>query len=542
MPKKASKRKRDKRKRAEVESVAKKAAQSAKNLWTAEVVAASKFNPAAAQGARAFAERSPFAPVKPPPGVVPDDAPVLAFDDSSNGNVSAAAIAWAGSVYNYAFSEGLQFLGYPYLAELAQRPEYRKMVELIATEMTRKWIKMKGTGDTDKTEKIKEIMAECDRLGVRGEFKTAAEQDGFFGRSHLYIDTGDTDNPEELKMPIGDGVNKLSRSKVGKGELEGMRCVEAVWTYPTTYNSNDPLRSDWYKPTVWYVMGKQVHVSRLITFVGREVPDLLKPAYSFGGLALTQLAKPYVDNWLRTRQSVTDIISAFSCFVLSTNLSETLQKGNSQVFARADAFNNMRSNRGMLMIDKESEDFKNISASLAGLDSLQAQSQEHLCTVAGAPKVKLLGLDPAGLNASSEMEIRVFYDWVMAYQEALFREPLTTVLGFVQLSLYGEVDDEITFDFEPLWALSEKEHAEVDKANAETHMIYVDGGVIGNDEVRKTIVNNPDSPYHGLNPDDAPDLLGEIEEGLEPLDGRPDPLAGQKGKNPKQPVKETADA
>ncbi|WP_198327721.1 hypothetical protein [Mesorhizobium sp. WSM1497] len=36
----------------------------------------------------------------------------------------------------------------------------------------------------------------------------------------------------------------------------------------------------------------------------------MKPTYSFGGLSLSQMVKPYVDNWLETRQSVNDIISA----------------------------------------------------------------------------------------------------------------------------------------------------------------------------------------------------------------------------------------
>ncbi|WP_163360700.1 anti-CBASS protein Acb1 family protein, partial [Klebsiella aerogenes] len=74
------------------------------------------------------------------------------------------------------------------------------------------------------------------------------------------------------------------------------------------YNTTNPLAADWYKPALWYVQGRPVHATRLLTFVGREVPDLLKPAYSFGGLSMSQMAKPYVDNWLRTRASVADLI------------------------------------------------------------------------------------------------------------------------------------------------------------------------------------------------------------------------------------------
>jgi hypothetical protein len=43
-------------------------------------------------------------------------------------------------------AEGLLFLGYPYLSELAQRPEYRVISETIADDATRKWIDFEVTG------------------------------------------------------------------------------------------------------------------------------------------------------------------------------------------------------------------------------------------------------------------------------------------------------------------------------------------------------------------------------------------------------------
>jgi hypothetical protein len=329
---------------------------------------------------------------------------------------------------------------------------------------------------------------------------------------------GASDDPDELKLPIGDGHSKLSKSKVSKDKpLLALRPVEAVWTYPTNYNSNDPLKGDWYNPDMWFVMGKQVHVSRLLPFIGRPVPDLLKPAYSFGGLSMTQMAKPYVDNWLQTRQSVNDIISAFTAWVLKTNMSSVLHAGGGEAeMLRATLFNNFRNNRGLMMVDKDTEDFDNISVPLSGLDALQAQSQEHMAAVCGIPLVKLLGITPAGLNSSSEGEIRVFYDTISAYQESFYRDNLNKVLGFIQLSLFGEVDDSIVFQFEPLFSLTDKELSEARKAEAETDQIYVDLGAVSPEDVRKRLASDPDSLYPHLDPDDMPDLGEEEMEGLIP--------------------------
>jgi hypothetical protein len=65
-----------------------------------------------------------------------------------------------------AFAEGLGFLGYPYLAELTQRPEYRRPAEILAKEVTRKWIRLQGAGDTDRSAKLAAIEAETDSILV----------------------------------------------------------------------------------------------------------------------------------------------------------------------------------------------------------------------------------------------------------------------------------------------------------------------------------------------------------------------------------------
>lgn len=436
---------------------------------------------------------NPFVRPEHPPSVI------QAGSQFAQDQAIEQANSWAyGNLAAGAFSEGIGFLGYAYLAELTQRPEYRRISERIATEMTRKWIKLQASGEGDKTEKIQQLEDALTRYKVRECFAEAALQDGFFGRSHLYVDTGDGDNRPEMLTPIGDGRDATSLAKIGKGKIKRFKPVEAVWCYPANYNSDDPTAPDWYKPSQWVVQGKQMHASRLLTFVGREVPDLLKPAYSFGGLSLSQMAKPYVDNWLQTRQSVSDIVSAFSVMVLKTNLAETINTSAEQIFARAELFNNLRDNRGLMMVDKNMEDFANVSAPLGTLDMLQAQSQEHMASVSGIPLVILLGITPTGLNASSEGEIRAFYDWINAYQVSFYSPNLTRVIDFIQLSEFGAVDPDITFAYEPLWSMDEKQIAETKKVEADTDAVLIESGVIQPEEARARIAKDPDMNYTSL--------------------------------------------
>lgn len=456
-----------------------------------------------------------FAPAIPPPGVLPKGKK-LAMDAFPG----ADGTGWmAGAQYNWAFVEGYTFLGYPYLAQLSNIPEYRLLGSTVAEEATRKWIKIKSkSGSKSKATAIEELTAEMDRLGVREAFKLISEHDSWFGRAHLYLDTGDREDPKELKSALGDG-NKLTVAKLwpggqkkGKrGRLRALKTVEPVWCYPARYNAADPLADNWYLPDTWFVNGKETHASRLLPFVGRPVSDLLKPAFSFGGLSLSQMAKPYIDNWLQTRQSVNDLIQAFSTMVLMTDLQGLIQTGGEQLSQRIDLFNNYRNNRGVMAISKTDEDFKNVSAPLSGLDKLQAQAQEHICSVGQVPLVKYTGISPSGLNATGDTELRVFYDREHAYQEYFYDPHLTDVFKMAQINIWGEVDEDMIYAYEPLYELTELQQAELHERNAKADQTLVDAGVLDPTESRKRLSEDPAQRYGEIDPEDKPEL--EVEPG-----------------------------
>ena len=486
---------------------------------SAEAVARSRTvrrRPTDGQGQAVFnLPANPFAFPKHPPGVVPDGMGMdasMALDDVGS---------WASNAFASARADGVTFLGYPYLAELSQRAEYRVIVETIAMEMTRKFIKFEATGDgaDEKTEKLKALEQAFRDLQVREHFCKAAEIDGFFGRAHIFPVIGEEDPDKrdwtEDETPLGDGWDATSQAKIAKGSLKALRVIEPIWTYPYQYDASNPMSPTWYKPQVWFVMGKKVHASRLFTFVGRPMPDLLKPAYSFGGLSLTQMAKPYIENYVRTRQAVADLVYKFSTMVLSTDMGDALGgeagSNGSDPISRAEVFTNMAANLGVMVLDKEREEFSNVSAPIAGLHELQAQSQEQISSVTQIPLVKWTGISPSGLNASSEGEIQVFFDLIHARQERFFAEHLHRLNGMVQLSLFGELDPEITIVFEPMAEETETEGADRRLKEAQTAQILIDAGILAPEEDRQRVANDAGSPYAGIDLDDP---LPEA--GLEP--------------------------
>ncbi|HUW10053.1 MAG TPA: anti-CBASS Acb1 family protein, partial [Anaerolineae bacterium] len=83
-------------------------------------------------------------------------------------------------------------------------------------------------------------------------------------------------------------------------------------------------------------------------------------------------------------------------------------------------------------------------------------------------------------------------------QETLFRHNLTKVLNLVQLSLYGRVDEDITFDFVPLRELNEKDLAEIRNQNAQSDNIYSNLNAVASDEIRKKLADDSTSGWNNL--------------------------------------------
>lgn len=446
-----------------------------------------------------LAQRPPvvdFSPAHPPRGVVPSGAKPMAMDDRGFGLFSDYGQSFVGA----------QWLGYPFLAELAQIPEYRLVSETIAKEMTRKWIKLSASGDNDKSDKINTINDELKRHKIQDKFRKLAELDGFYGRGHLFIDVNNTEG-ELLAVPL-----RLSSSLIKKGTLS-FRVVEPMWAYPNRYNAQNPLADDFYRPSTWFVMAQEVHRSRFMTLVSREVPDMLKAAYSFGGLSMSQMIMESVGFWQKTRKAVSDLISTFSTMVFETDMASVLEGGGSEnLESRVKIYTNYRDNSGVFVVNKGTgETLTNVSTPLGTLDHLQAQSQEHIASVAGIPLVVLTGITPSGLNASSEGELQVWAQRVHSMQEHLFNEPLKFVIDAIQVDQFGSIDPEIVFDFEPLKEASEEEEGKAKRNEAEMDQIYANIGWIGPEEGRQKLAGQPDSPYAGLDLSAPPPELPQNE-------------------------------
>lgn len=393
------------------------------------------------------------------------------------------------------FVEATGWPGFPVLSMLAQLPEYRTMHETLADEAVRTWGKIVCTSkDPGAADKITELTQKLEQLKVRALIRTAVIHDQAYGGAHVFPHLKEGGADVDASTPL-----LLSPAFVKPGCLQSFSCIEPMWVTPNAYNAIDPTKANFYKPASWYMLSTVVSSSRLFTMISRPVGDMLKAAYSFRGVSISQLAMPYVDNWLRTRQSVSDTVKQFSITYLKADMAQMLAPGGAQSLdMRLQLFNLNRDNRNIGVADKDTEDLVQVNTPLSGLDALQAQSQEQMSAVSHIPLVKLTGITPAGLNANSDGEIRVWYDYVAGYQSHNCSPLMEWILDLVQLSVYGQIDPGLGWEWNPLYELTDLELADVREKNARTDQVYTEIGAIDGAMVQQRLTNDPNSGYGGI--------------------------------------------
>lgn len=394
--------------------------------------------------------------------------------------------------------EGIpSFPGYAFLCGLTQNGLIRSGVEMRAKEMTRKWGTLTATGEAD--ERIETLTRELERFKIQDLFRRIAEQCGFLGGCLLYIDFDETLGDTATPVP-------LDAKSIQKGYVKGFKIIDPWVCYPGIYNSTNPLADDYFKPSVWYVQGVPVSSTRIIRFAENELPDMIKPAYNFFGLSLSQKVLDAVAHFTRNRESASKLLEKVSLVVLKTNMENILSGStDADLSARLSYFAQNRDFNGVAAIDKESEDLVIFNNTLSGIVDIVRQSMEYVAAMFNEPATKLWGISPAGMNATGESDMKNHYDNIASLQEQLFRPGLEKVLQLLQLNSFGDIDSNIKFQFKPLSDEADRSLAEVNKMKAETCAIYEEMGAIGAQEVRDALVKDPDSGFNNLDPYDMPE-------------------------------------
>ena len=85
------------------------------------------------------------------------------------------------------------------------------------------------------------------------------------------------------------------------------------------------------------------------------------------------------------------------------------------------------------------------------------------------------------------------------------RHAIKDILDVVQLSLFGSVDKTIDFSFRPLSEDDKNASAMTQQVKVNTLTALLDRDVLSPEEVRRALIDDPDSGLNELDPDELPE-------------------------------------
>lgn len=378
------------------------------------------------------------------------------------------------------------FIGYGALQQIAQNGMIRNCIKTVADDVTRQWITIKGGDDSDaeKVERLQRLQE--DKYHLRELFNKAIAKVGFMGGAFIFIRTeGDDGDTPDLSLPLRLNNNC---AELEEGSNLGFVVVDPINVSPLEYNTTDPLRSDYFTPQRWFVLGRNVHASRLVTMYANEPPQLLKPAYNFLGIPQAQILWDYVMHWNACRVTAQEMMRKMSLLIYYTNAQERMasMNGVSELDTVMQMLQHYRDNNSIFLANSDTDRVDNVQVGIGGVTDVVRQAQEMIAAVNRTPAVKLFGISPSGFNATGESDLRNYNDHIKSQQE-LYRPAVTRCLKAIQLATFGEIDPKITFDWNELDMDNEASQAGTFNARVTAISTLLDRNVISAEEARDAI-------------------------------------------------------
>lgn len=363
---------------------------------------------------------------------------------------------------------------------------FRKIVDLPADEMTREWIRINGDKDNI-------FQFYLDKIDCQRSFGDLARWARLYGGAIIIMGINDG---RQLDEPVN--LNAIKA-------VEFLRVVDRsqIFLYPQDYYM-DPENPKFgqverytIRPITYGVPNEKsilyrVHETRILRMDGNPMPDWMRRLNWSWGAPVLQSVYWEVINLLQANTYSSELIHEFITTVFSiANLPALLQSeiGEKALKKRTEIINYSKSVINSVFIDADKEKVEKISTSVTGLPDLLTRFEMMVAAVTQIPYMILFSKSASGLNATGDNELRGWYDQIKMKQEQNLRPLIQKLMRYITLAKDCEFQgdfDQINFEFVPLWQYEEKDTVAMRYQQAQTDQIYMQWGVLSEDEVKNS--------------------------------------------------------
>lgn len=376
-----------------------------------------------------------------------------------------------------------------------------QMIDSVAEDMTRAGINITSSEAADH---IQEMQASLSRLQIFQSICSEVKWSRLYGGAIavMQIDGQKLDtplDPETISLGQFKGLVVYDRWQVNpdlslliqSGPNMGLPLFyEIITGWKSDSTTSEPTANGTLK----------VHHSRCIRMIGIELPFFQAITEMMWGESFLERVWDRLISFDDTTLSAANLVDRAQLRTVGVDdLREIIAAGGPAYEGLVQMFEMVRqfqTNEGITLLDKN-DVFQTTSYSFAGLSDILLQFGQQVSGAAQIPLVRLFGQSPAGLNATGEADIRMYYDNILAQQESKLRNPLEVLLKVLYRSLFGiPAPKDLQFTFVPLWQMSAMDKATIAKTNTETIIAAHQEGAIDTPTMMEELRHS--SGDHGL--------------------------------------------
>ena len=345
------------------------------------------------------------------------------------------------------------------------------LVSCVAEDMTRAGLDF--TGEIEPT-KLVEFQTFWKYAGIMDDFTDGLKWGRLYGGAVGLI-----------MIRGADYTKPLDVTKVRQNDFIGFPVFDRWRVTPDLNNliqsGRDIGLPEYYTFTEFGLELAKVHHSYIIRFTGDKLPHYQAINELLWGASILENV---IDRIMEFETATAGVINLVSRAHLRTvkveDLRETLARGGQAEANLIKSFQyirKMQNNEGITLLDKVDE-FQAQSFTFSGLTDITTQ---HIQQIAGAKRIPLpvlFGESPAGLNASGDSDIRIYYDGIAAAQGKYY-EHITKLAHILYQSKFGEdAPEDLGIKWRSLWQHTEQEKADITAKTVTSIIALHESGLI----------------------------------------------------------------
>lgn len=359
----------------------------------------------------------------------------------------------------------------------------QNVVSLMVDDMLREWYTIRGSISPEYMDSLEQLERRTKiRERINAGLRWGRLYGGAVGLILIKGHEGMLEKPLDLETIMPGTFEGLMILDRWMGVVPGVELIhENGQTVPEYYTINDGSG----------VVVARVHHSRIVRFIGRELPEIERIAELYWGES--EVEALYKDVVAHDNVSANMAALTFRANINTMevqNLEQLFSLGSVEQQKRfwnvMQAQSVMMSNFGYQLVNK-GDQLKNTQYTFTGLQEVYESMCLNLCGASHYPMTKLFGRSPAGMNSTGESDLQNYYDYVNSQRESKLRPAMERLLPIMAMSAWGAIPDNLQIDFPPLWTPTAKEVAEIAKVKAEAIVSTFNSGLLNVDTAQKEL-------------------------------------------------------